>query len=317
MGKYLFKSKNIFINLTYKCCAKCEKCITRHHINVNRDMDMETMNMVLSKLKKSDYRGLVSIGSGEPLLYKNLSVFIKEILDINDKIRLRILTNGVLFKEEIQRLYYDPRILWGITLDGFCNEDLENLQHGVDIEVVKENILSFISKYKGKGLYLNYTLNEKNKDNLINYLKFCKVNNIEEVYVTELKVFDKYYDKLIPYKLDLSKENTKKVLKEAEEYVALNELNVGFGKSCFKPKCWERRRVSPIIDVDGSVTFCAGREDVDVGNIRDYDIEMKWLRVLKSLVESHNGEKWCNYCGDRCDEEGIYRFPKKKYTLQQ
>jgi len=80
----LFKNKNIYIALTYKCNAECQKCLTRHHINRESEMSPRMIDVICAKLSDANYQGMVSVGSGEPILYPYLEHFIEEILSMND-----------------------------------------------------------------------------------------------------------------------------------------------------------------------------------------------------------------------------------------
>ena len=64
--------------------------------------------------------------------------------------------------------------------------------------------------------------------------------------------------------------------------------------------CWNRAQANPIIDIDGSVTFCCGHENGFIGYVTDEDIENKWAIKLNELVSDHNyAKKWCDVCFSR------------------
>ena len=128
----MFNNKNIFIALTYKCNAFCQKCMTRYHINKNHEIDREKLDRFFFLLNKNNYDGIVSVGTGEPLLYEDIDFFIDNVLNVNEKIRLRMLTNGMLLSSDNHSSsIFNKRCKWGVTMDAFYQNSLQNLQKGV------------------------------------------------------------------------------------------------------------------------------------------------------------------------------------------
>ena len=69
--------------------------MTRYHKNRNKQISKNTLDVIFRLLNENSYTGLISVGSGEPLLYQNIDYFINSVLGINDLIKLRMLTNGM------------------------------------------------------------------------------------------------------------------------------------------------------------------------------------------------------------------------------
>ena len=122
-----FKQRNIFIALTYKCNAFCQKCITRYNRFRNQSMQKEDCRKLADWLVANHFSGTINLGSGESLLYDELPNFVERVLCDLPQVRFRILSNGVLFSNRLPAVLFSPRIVWGITLDGFCNADLQGL----------------------------------------------------------------------------------------------------------------------------------------------------------------------------------------------
>lgn len=305
----MFNNKNIFLALTYRCNAYCNKCMTRYHKNRNVEMDEEKLHRLYYLLKKNNYSKFVSVGSGEPLLYPNIKSFISNILDINSEIRLRLLTNGMLLDATTPEIF-NPRCIWGVTMDAFNQESLLGLQKGVDIERVKHNVTSVSKRYGGARMYLNFTVYRTNVDEILPFVKFAVENGIYDIYLTELKVYTGF-EKLMGGYSVIHDEHLEETLKEVKKYLEVRGISTrGINLGLPKPKtdCYNRHAASPLIDVDGSVSFCGGREDVYVGNILDSNIEKKW-RAFMAKVRITNG-KWCEKCHDRIFEDGSYSLPK-------
>ena len=301
--------KNLFFTLTFNCNAFCEKCMTRKHINRNLKASNELIDYFVNALKKHNYKGIVSLGSGESLTSPQLISFAKKILSINDTVKLRILTNGVLFdSDKMDPLLKDKRIIWGVTLDGFYQDDLANLQYGVDIELVKANVEKWCKSNGPNEIYVNYTLNSQNIKNVYTFIEWALETGIKDIYITELKVYKPFYEKLNWAALDYTDVYTKGIIEriKKDERVSSSFKH----KDKIRSKCWTKDANMPIIDIDGTFTFCSGREDFVVGNILDSDAEEKW-KLFCSKISKCNG--WCAECQDRHDKNKLYPFPKHKY----
>ena len=306
----LFNNRNIFIALTYSCNAFCEKCMTRYHINRHTEMSRNLLDQVVGKLNSHQYKGLVSVGSGEPLLYPNLSYFIDSILSINNDIALRILSNGKLFNDKLPSNYFTSRCKWGITMDAFTQEGLSGFQHGIDIESVKSNITGIVDKYGPSHLYLNYTLHSQNYRELLDFCKFAVDLGITDIYILELKIYEGYEERLSGFQLKRTAE-VNDVLNEAIQFIRENGISCDgmlIDKSHWHPLCFKRSKASPIIDVNGDVSFCSGREDIIIGNITDVDIEEKWCKKYEMLSLQPDG--WCDFCHSKPLKSGYYSLPK-------
>ena len=306
----IYDNKNLFLNLTYKCNAFCKKCMTRYHQKKNLDMDINLLKYVISKLKFHNYSNLISMGCGEPLLYTHCSEAIQGLLEINDSVRLRILTNGMALSSDLPEFYFDKRVTWGVTVDGFTQNDLHNIQQGVNIELVKENIRKIVSKYGADSIYLNYTLYSTNYDSLVEFYKFAVSLSIKDVYVTRLRVFEGYETRLQGLNV-VDNEHLYRIKKKVNQIAGCAGIKIkGIDKKddAFEKYCFKRNGTMPIIDVDGSLSFCCGREDVIIGNICDSDIEVKWENMLNRL--NNEASIWCNKCRNCALPNGSYCLPK-------
>lgn len=308
--RFIRDNNNIFITLTYKCNAYCKKCMTRHHVKRQMEMSTEIMNRILYLLRKNAYKGVISIGTGEALLYSDFEYFVENVLRINKSISLRILTNGSLLSSDLPSIFFDERCKWGITFDGFSQGSLIGLQDGIEIEKIKSNIQQVVEKYGADCVYLNFTTYQTQYKDMIDFCKYALKLGIREVYLTKLKVYDGYEERMRNFCL-IEDDEFLHTLEQAEKLFNSDDsrqLKYDFFKIMQNNKCYLRKRVSPIIDVDGEVTFCSGREDVFIGNIMDEDIANKWEQIYDSLILTDN--MWCSHCHDNKNEKGIYNLPK-------
>ncbi len=306
-----FEQKNIFIALTYKCNAFCRKCITRYNRFRNQSMQRSDCRRLAELLIANHFSGIINLGSGESLLYDELPTFVERVLSELPQVRFRILTNGMLFSSRLPAFFFSPRIIWGITLDGFCNADLQHLQQGVDVETVKHNIISVCKAGFASNLYLNYTLNKQNIRSLKAYIDFANEIGVPKIYVTEMKIFKGFKD-LDRYRLSQEDKNAVISLRQYAEKMPFKvvsfdtERDLAHRKNCLQLK----GRISPIIDLDCSLTFCSGQEDRFLGSIFEADTLTKWSALLKKLQADNTlAAKWCSRCFSNMEADGYFSVP--------
>ena len=306
----MLDNNNIFIALTYKCNAFCKKCMTRYHVNKQIEMPKTVLDRIISIFSEVKYDGYISVGTGEPLLYDKFSYFTTNMLSIESIKHFRLLTNGMLLFPENPRVVFDSRITWGITLDGFYQKSLLSVQKGVDINRVKDNIISICKKYGGSHIYLNFTIYDYNIDEILPFCKFAVENGVKEIYLTKLKVFSGYEDDLHDVRI-LKEDHLKEKVEEAIVFLKSQNIptrGIDIFQKHTREKCYLKNAASPTIDVDGSVSFCSGREDVIIENIMDDNIEIKWKTFAETIQRKRIN--WCESCYDRIRLDGTYNLPK-------
>jgi len=306
-----FHQKNIFVALTYKCNAFCQKCITRYNRLRGQSMRVEDSRRLAEWLAENQFSGTLVLGSGESLLYDELPNFVERVLTGSPQSKFRILSNGMAFSSRLPAILFSPRVNWGITLDGFCNEDLKDLQRGVDIEVVKNNIKSVCSAGFADHLYLNYTLNKQNLGSLKAYVDFANSQGVSELYVTELKIF-RGFTGLDRYRLSPEDKQSAILIRKYAETLPFkvvrfdSERDVSLPRRCFKRKVG----IGPVIDADCQLSFCSGQEDKFLGNVFNPDTLVKWNALFEKLrSEECLSEKWCSRCFSKIDANGYFSVP--------
>ena len=306
-----FARKNLFVVLTYKCNAFCQKCITRYNRFRDQTMRKEDCRRLAKLLVENHYSGTINMGSGESLLCDELPNFVDSVLRGLPKANFRILSNGKLFSTRLPAILFSPRVNWGITLDGYSNAELTNLQQGVDVEAVKENIASVCKAGFAGNLYLNYTLNNQNVGSLKSYIDFASELGIPDLYVTEMKVF-KGFSNLDQYRLSSEERGLVVKMREYAETLPFRTVRFDVDRDLTLPRrCFQRKaNISPIIDLDCSVTFCSGQEDAFIGNIFDPDTLVKWNALFEKFKSDQSASgKWCSRCFAKIDKDGYFSVP--------
>lgn len=276
-------------------------------------MTKENCHRLVQLLINYNYSGTINLGSGESLTYEFLPYFVENLLNNLPDLKFRILTNGLFFTSKLQDFFFSPRITWGITFDGFDNSELVNLQTGIDINIVKNNIKQICNAGFSQNLYLNYTMNTQNIKSLKEYINFASKLNIPRLFTTEMKIYEgfKHLDK---YRLT---DNDIEVIKELKKYAdTLNFKTVYFDKAEShkeRTKCFLKQgNVSPIIDMDCSLAFCYGQEDKILGNIFDETTFDKWDNLIQNLKEDEvKADKWCKKCSSHSNNKKYFSVQKK------
>lgn len=301
--------KTIFLSLTTRCDIYCEKCWRRKVFGGGKDISSEVLYRFF-KLMKDESINII-LGSGENTICSQLETYIDWISTTNNT--TTILTTGKNLNKIDHEKYYSNKIKWGITFDGFYNEDIKNMQYGIDLQEVKKNIKYIKKKYKNANMYLNYTLTSSNIDSLKEFIDFAKEVSISEVYITPIKAFDNFNeDKIIPVLVNLDSEEVIEKLRLFSDYGKTKDILLRIPKRDKEfITCLKTSKPSPIIDIDGNVSFCYGRENTPIGNIFDdniWEVHNKLLNALNSLENTN--QYWCSKCSSKIkSDKGLYFIP--------
>ena len=273
-------------------------------------MDNFVFNDVVHFLHSNNFSGWISFGSGEPFIYPEFIERIKVLMDTLPKAKFRILTNGTSLLSIPNFIKQSERVIIGVTLDGMNKDDLKDLQVGVDPQEVIANfkrIKNQLSRY-----YLNYTVTSKSLKSLPLFLSFCLEENIPEVYLTELRVWKRFSETLSKYR-----PSTEELIKIYNEYLPLFKkknlsLYLSTSKDSKQTGCYLNGSNSLIIDVDGSTTFCSGREESILGNVKDGDLLLKINELGQRLVDNPDND-WCEHCSTHLDENDCFSVSERIY----
>jgi len=309
----MLDSKVVFISLTTRCNIRCAKCWRFDVFGSGRDVKDDVLEKIMEIF--AYYKGKIIVGSGENLISKSLKKYIDWCVTYN--IKTTILTNGLNFDKYIDdKNFFNPNITWGLTMDGFYNKEIENLQIGMNIEKVKNNIKIIKEKYPNSSFYLNITHMKNNLHSTEKLIKFAKEMNIKNVYITQLKLFEGLDDSLTKYQVnDFESDEFKSVMKKVKILAKKLGINLYASIDNPKPTCFQNvEKISPIIHGNGNIVFCYGRDGDILGNILDENGDKVWRNHLNKLLNSTiEREKWCSNCNSVLkSERGYYYIPTKQ-----
>ncbi|MGL1124764.1 radical SAM protein [Vibrio vulnificus] len=310
----MLDSNAIFLNLTTRCNLKCAKCWRSQVWGKGQDIDKDVLDKFMNRY--ANYKGRIIVGSGENLICQHLEYFIDWVNE--NGIDATILTTALKFDKFIDKKnFFTKNLQWGVTMDGFQQHQVTSIQKGMNIERVKNNLKLIKGKYEDANFYINYTHTKLNLEDTISLINFSSSLNINKFYITQLKLFEGLDDSITKdVKNDFDCEEFQKTMSDAEEvakekgiylYAPLTQRN----RKCFDCK---EKRFSQIIDVNGDIGFCYGRDDKIIGNILDDNGESVWDEHLAELLNNSEKQKeWCSLChATKTNENGYFYIPKRK-----
>ncbi|MCG3667855.1 hypothetical protein L5F24_07545 [Aliarcobacter butzleri] len=306
-------ANNVFLSLTTRCNIRCEKCWRFDIFGNGHDAKDEVLEKFFELFY--NYKGRVIIGSGENLISKGIEKYINWAT--LNSIKTTILTNGLVFNKFFEKpKFFSQNIKWGLTMDGFYNQEINNLQTGLDIEKVKSNIVEIKKRYPNSSFYINITHTKNNLKSTLKFIEFANSVNIKEVYFTQLKLFEGLDDTYTKDQVNdfKSKEFIEK-MKQAK--ILAKKLNIylyaplkPIAKDCFA----DIKSISPIIHGNGNIIFCYGKDGDIIGNILNNNGNIAWRQHLDKLSNSiFEKNKWCEHCNTSdVSERGYYYIPGQK-----
>lgn len=310
----MLNSRRVFLNLTTRCNLKCAKCWRSQVWGKGQDIDKNVLGKFFTVF--ATYTGKVIIGSGENLICRSLADYIDWAIEHN--VKTTILTTALKFDAVIDNeKYFHPVIQWGVTMDGFQDSQIASIQKGMRIDRVKNNLRRIKSRYPEANFYINYTHTKLNLQDTVPLINFAGELGIKSVYITQLKLFAGLDDSLTkPLVNDINNEAFKTVMKQAEETAQSKGISFYAPFSQKTKACFDSHQdmLSPIIDVNGDISFCYGRDDRIIGNLLDDDGDIVWRQHLNKLNSDPEVQRtWCSECfAAKTNDEGYFFIPKSK-----
>lgn len=169
----------LYINLTNKCNTECEFCCMYSSQNKNTYLSFDKYKQIIDKYE-DDFE--LQLEGGEPLLNKNLFLFIEYAISTGRCKKIIILSNGKILNKFIKRLvdiheYYKIPVLLKLSVNYWLyNDDNKLLDKFRDYYLSTEFI-------EGFDIKLNVRLRKNDKDKwLINKLEEYKLKEISNIY---------------------------------------------------------------------------------------------------------------------------------------
>ncbi|EAK0807006.1 GTP 3',8-cyclase MoaA [Campylobacter coli] len=210
------------ISVTQRCNFRCLYCMPKIPFNHQPKENLLSFEELFLFVKVAIDEGIekIRITGGEPLLRKDLSVFIKMINDYKQDLDLAITTNGFLLKDFAKDLKDAGLKRLNISLDTLESKKAKILAQ----KDVLDSVLAGIDEALSIGLKVKLNtvaLKGLNDDELIPLLEFAKSKNIQIRFIEFMENIHAY-GKLQGLKRDeiiqiLSQKYQVKLIKKAEK----------------------------------------------------------------------------------------------------
>ncbi|EHY1326137.1 GTP 3',8-cyclase MoaA [Campylobacter coli] len=210
------------ISVTQRCNFRCLYCMPKIPFNYQPKENLLSFEELFLFVKVAIDEGIekIRITGGEPLLRKDLSVFIKMINDYKKDLDLAITTNGFLLKDFAKDLKDAGLKRLNISLDTLESKKAKILAQ----KDVLDSVLAGIDEALSVGLKVKLNtvvLKGLNDDELIPLLEFAKSKNIQIRFIEFMENIHAY-GKLQGLKRDeiiqiLSQKYQVKLIKKAEK----------------------------------------------------------------------------------------------------
>lgn len=210
------------ISVTQRCNFRCLYCMPKIPFNHQPKENLLSFEELFLFVKVAIDEGIekIRITGGEPLLRKDLSVFIKMINDYKKDLDLAITTNGFLLKDFAKDLKDAGLKRLNISLDTLESKKAKILAQ----KDVLDSVLAGIDEALSVGLKVKLNtvvLKGLNDDELIPLLEFAKSKNIQIRFIEFMENIHAY-GKLQGLKKDeiiqiLSQKYQVKLIKKAEK----------------------------------------------------------------------------------------------------
>ncbi len=210
------------ISVTQRCNFRCLYCMPKIPFNHQPKENLLSFEELFLFVKVAIDEGIekIRITGGEPLLRKDLSVFIKMINDYKKDLDLAITTNGFLLKDFAKDLKDAGLNRLNISLDTLESKKAKILAQ----KDVLDSVLAGIDEALSVGLKVKLNtvvLKGLNDDELIPLLEFAKSKNIQIRFIEFMENIHAY-GKLQGLKRDeiiqiLSQKYQVKLIKKAEK----------------------------------------------------------------------------------------------------
>ena len=274
----------IFFDITKVCNGKCKYCFTDSG-GVKKQNEFNEIEIV-EILKKLKEKGInkISIGGGEPFL-KDITKIVGE----NKDLKISITTNGtILNKNIIQMLEQNKNVKITISLDSLSNKISNKIRDGIDVDIVKRNIVELARNDKiRERISIRTTVSKVNENEIYKIIDFCEENKIPNMKVNTTNKFGRAKENeglILPFSHFMN------LLENILEYCRKNKVktNVELPIEKYLNKQQECLcgNTSLYIDSQGNVFPCAFSEgNLLIGRTKDGEILEK---VLEKKFDHHN-----------------------------
>ena len=191
------------ISLTERCNFNCVYCVYDQDIQYTPKPELLTYDELVRLTKLFVYAGVdkIRLTGGDPLMYKKLPEFIKEIGGMPEVKKLGMTTNGFKLYQRLEEFKENGLNVLNMSLDSFVPEKAERLSRTKGYQHVIQSV--------HKALYLNYSplklncvvMRGVNDDELLDFVEFVRDKNVNVRFIEFFSIGNNGWDrsKMVPY----------------------------------------------------------------------------------------------------------------------
>ena len=277
----IFDFSGLQISITDECQLNCKHCYNQNNVRKNKFVSLHEIKNYYNKimslkgyLKTYDTNnGKVTITGGEPFLNEELKEIINYFFQLG--YRTLILTNGLIYKEEITDTLLKTNSTLQISIDGM--KDKHNYIRGNGtFEKTVENIKKYIKN--GVTVYISFTSNMYNYKEYPKVFMFFKNLGAKVIWQDRYTYEDGFNLKPLDKNATIQWNRYNNVLSITNNEICRTGLHRMLQETRNKP-C--TAGTFPVIDPYGNIKAC-GRLNIIIANLNESEnsIAEKMLKFL-------------------------------------
>jgi MoaA/NifB/PqqE/SkfB family radical SAM enzyme len=115
---------------------------------------------------------IISFYGGEPFLIDIYFKIWEQIININPKVRIFVVTNGTIYNEKVEYLMKNAKFNILVSIDSLNPEKYKTIRKGAKLELVLRNLEKF-NEYSEKRLAISHTPMQNNWDDTPDIINLC------------------------------------------------------------------------------------------------------------------------------------------------
>ncbi len=328
----------IIFHVTSICNSKCKTCFNWKNLNKKDELTLNEVKKISEHIKSVEY---LTLGGGEPFLRKDLSDICK-VFYTNNRVRaFSIPTNGLSpdvvkeTTEAILRKCPDALVRVSLSIDGIgeLHDNIRGVKGNFDKVWETHDHLHELKKgYANLRILAATTFCSHNQDRAIEIYEYIR----KEMDVDQYNINYIRGDARNPILKDVDIEKYRKLIEHIE--MDISEKRGNYIDRLFDTlPVLTRREVLKTLESEGRIYEChAGKGmividsfgnvfpcemlDKKLGNLRDYDYDLKKILILDSTKEvlKYIKDRKCN-CTWECaiQDSIVYNFKKYPQILKK
>jgi len=266
------KPRMAFLTPTYRCNQRCYYCFYKDWNNTSKIEQTNMIPHILENLKSINVKSIEFEGGGDPLVFDDIESIFKQAYNMGFK--LGLLTNGVLFKDDVADTFLRLGNYVRISLDTVDPELYKKIRGTDDLPIVLQNLKNAVELKQLKKYKCEISI----KVGISEYVTLDKIKDVYEYFedfgLSNIQVKNLWNANGKHFRKDIIKS---KLTSISKKHTLLIE-KVMYSKNMAE-QCW-LTPVNIAVDVYGDVYICAyymfRKESMTIGNLYDTPLSELW-----------------------------------------